>query len=410
MKYHSRILSVILMTLLGVESMHAEDIVDVTTYGAKGDGKTDDTAAIQKAIDAAPLGATIRFAPGTYMVSSVGLRHGRRYLGDRATIKRLPKQDKWTRTFTTEKEGYLYSGNKDSAPLVIEGLRFDGNRSEQGAYTDYELEHAHLLFLQGDPAKKGRLKAIVRNCHFRECVADGVSVWANVDTEISGCSSYNCFRGGFTLTGGNSRVLLTDFTSDGNAHSRGIDIEVDGTGYGKSLQVDVTMKKVRLKDGYFDIAVSDGSTVTGEDIVSHGNFCLYAEKSKVRIKDSSFGVGRFSNTDERFIRPGDTEFRNCTFTARPGMHDIKNGPNQWAVVHVYWNVGDSKLTGQQLRFENCKFTTADINQSDKAYVFYVEPEDSARNNTLVIRNCTFAPRFNVPFEILGGQLRVETGK
>ena len=43
--------------------------VEVTHFGAKADGVADDSAAIQAAIDAAPSGATINFAPGTYRIT-----------------------------------------------------------------------------------------------------------------------------------------------------------------------------------------------------------------------------------------------------------------------------------------------------------------------------------------------------
>ncbi len=45
--------------------------VDVRAYGAKGDGSTDDAAAIQAAINAAP-GGTVYFPPGNYCVKTAG--------------------------------------------------------------------------------------------------------------------------------------------------------------------------------------------------------------------------------------------------------------------------------------------------------------------------------------------------
>jgi polygalacturonase len=65
-------------------------IFNVKKYGAVGDGKTLDTAAINKAIDAANAagGGTVFFSPGTYLSGSIHLKSNiTLYLGQGATIE-----------------------------------------------------------------------------------------------------------------------------------------------------------------------------------------------------------------------------------------------------------------------------------------------------------------------------------
>ena len=66
---------------------------NVRAYGAKGDGVAKDTAAIQKAVDAASAagGGTVEFAPGTYLTGSIWLKDDVDFhLGPGATLKGSP--------------------------------------------------------------------------------------------------------------------------------------------------------------------------------------------------------------------------------------------------------------------------------------------------------------------------------
>ncbi len=68
--------------------------VSVTDFGARGDGVSDDSPAVQAAINGVPNGATIYFPAGTYMIRDLRVigRSSLRFSGERAStvLKRLP--------------------------------------------------------------------------------------------------------------------------------------------------------------------------------------------------------------------------------------------------------------------------------------------------------------------------------
>jgi len=370
------------------------DFVSVKQFGATGDGATDDTAAIQLAVDAVgKTGGTLLFPPGIYVVTSVGLRPGVRYLGYGATIKRPAGQGKWTRTFNAAAQGYLYSGDKDSAPITVEGLTFDGNREAQGDYRKYQLEQAHLLFLAADRKRAGRLRARILNCHFRDNVADAISLYTNVDVRIINSSARDCFRGGITITGGYSRVHIQNFTAEGKVHPTGIDVEVDGAGFGDSKKIELIMNGLSLPDGDFDLGVSDGSIVLGTNIIARAPFNLYGRDSTVRISNSVFGVGRYSAKANRIVYPGDVTFQNCQFQI-----DGKSDPaekSKWSAIHLYWNVGGGKSRGQSLKLLDCDFTVkSGIADQDDTYAVYCEGDVAERNNRLLVEGGSISSAFD----------------
>lgn len=391
-------------------------IFDVMQYGAVGDGVTDDTAAIQNAINGAIAagGGIVYFPPGmTYRVSMLNIQHGLTIDGYGATIKRLPNQTKWTRTFTTYHGTYQgYKGPVDSAPLIIRGLTLDGNRANQGSYTSYELEQAHLVFLSGHPAEKGKLRVIIEDCLFKECVADAVSVWKNTSVKISNCTAENCFRGSVVVTGGYSDVQVTNLKAYGDVHPTGIDIEIDSAGYGSSMRTEITMDNIYLA-GDFDVAIKEGSMFLGSKMICKSPpFNLYAVDSMVKISDSVFHVGVKTGTANRLFAPYDVTFENCTFYADDASSDPSGtwvaGDHEIACINVY----PYGKTNQTLKLLNCDFkAAASVEATDTLYAVYLEADLLQSNNRIILDGCSVSNAFDYGVYVKqGGNIAVKNSR
>ncbi|NMG08828.1 hypothetical protein DP117_18765 [Brasilonema sp. UFV-L1] len=370
-----------------------KSIVSVRDVGATGDGITDDTKAIQTAIDTVynQGGGVILFPPGVYIVTSVKLKENITYQGYEATIKRPDKQDKWTRTFTTE-----YSSKEDSKPLIIKGLTFDGNSKNQGAYQKYELEQAHLIFLTADPKLPGRLQAFVEDCTFKNGVADGISVYTNVSVKVNNCEAIDVFRGGFVLTGGNSSAQVHNLTTRGKVDPAGIDIEVDGRGYGDTLKVDVKLENLNLIDGDFDVNVEDGSTVIGNNIISSdAPFYIFSLNSTMKFTNSKFKIGAVDDYENRIVLPHNITFENCKFSVT--RKETGKPYSFFSAADVWWqHPSYSTQRNQLLVFQNCFFQVdSNIKKTDKFYAIYLRKDEESTNNRLMINESKFSQDFKV---------------
>jgi hypothetical protein len=104
-------------------------VADVRDHGAKGDGRADDTGAIQRAIDRiAGTGGTVRVPGGTYLVDAAGsiplkLRSNMTLaLDDGATLKVIPNG----------KESYSTLLGDGVANVTITGGTIEGDRDRHG--------------------------------------------------------------------------------------------------------------------------------------------------------------------------------------------------------------------------------------------------------------------------------------
>ena len=395
-------------------------------------GAANHTQQIQAAVDATLLNpadptvgaGTVVFEPGkVYMVDSVNLPAGITLDLNGATIKRIapptgesPAVTKERRTFTTQNRAW--NSSVDSPVLTIRGGTMDGNRTVQGAYTGYQLEQAHLIFLMGNPASAGRLRARVEDMVFVDAVADAVEVYVNTDLQLSNVLTRDIFRGGLVVTGGHTKVQATNLRTTGDVHLAGVDVEVDGAGFGGSLVVDVQMANVQC-EGDFSLAVQPGSTVLASNLFVRkprwtlnggGQPAAGAKPALVRFTNSIFALGLNDTYENRIVHPGDMAFTGCTFEVTEARETGE--ANRPLGLDVYWNVATTNFQHQRLRFTDCIWRVAgDVEAADQVNALTTSFDPVANDNRLVVDNAEIPAGFDVGvFVTQGGNVEIRGGR
>jgi hypothetical protein len=109
----------------------AADMVNVKDYGAVGDGATNDTAAIQAAVNAAPsTGGIVYFPIGNYKITSAITWAGKSSLRITGARSGQDATNKATR-LVCETVGIAMLDGRDSLHCHIDGLLLDGNAKAQ---------------------------------------------------------------------------------------------------------------------------------------------------------------------------------------------------------------------------------------------------------------------------------------
>lgn len=173
-----------------LECVRADIVYDVTGFGAKGDGVTDDTAAIQATINAVPTdGGTVWFPAGTYIVSPtqnrlLAIKSNLHFAGcgETSTLKIRDNNGDWSRLFSPRTLSTSVSN------VTFESLTFDANiRNNSASSIVTESTSTWQVFIYvtaGDNIH-------VRDCRFVPC--SGVWAVSLVGRYLTDCSVTGCY-------------------------------------------------------------------------------------------------------------------------------------------------------------------------------------------------------------------------
>jgi hypothetical protein len=158
-----------------------QESVSVKDFGAVGDGVTDDTAAIQAAIDA--TGGGLFFPEGTYAVTPVS---GQNYclLIDAKTIHLYGNNSTISMATTDVKQALRI---RDSNNFVVSGLSFvgsgtNGSDGAQGLLQLYQCDNV-----------------VIENCIIKNSNCDGLAMALCLNITVSNCIFDNCSKSSLYL-------------------------------------------------------------------------------------------------------------------------------------------------------------------------------------------------------------------
>jgi hypothetical protein len=193
-------------------------IINVKNTGAKGDGRTDDTAAIQAAIDAiATVGGTVLVPDGTYLVdvtgkSSIHLKSNMTLkLSDGATLKAI----------ANDSGSYAILSISGESDVTVIGGTLKGDREEHmGKSGEWGL---------GIRIDRGARHIVISGVTAKDMWGDGFYVQDAADVKFCGIVADNNRRQGLSIVEADG-LLVTNSVfkhTRGTRPGAGIDLEPD---------------------------------------------------------------------------------------------------------------------------------------------------------------------------------------
>ena len=197
--------------------MIANASVNVKDFGATGDGTTDDTVAVQAAIDSLPLGGTVNFPVGTYRIArTVGVNDS---WGIKVTASNitLMGNDAYLRRYDTDISTYalaypiLFVGTPDSNVASLTGNFTADSLKFIGEDTRHAISGGSLSDKRNAIEFKNTQATTVRNCQFTSTDSAAIFYQYPVMYDYANSAFYN------TTKNYNSEITNCRFYA--NAHA-----------------------------------------------------------------------------------------------------------------------------------------------------------------------------------------------
>lgn len=189
------------------------DVTSVRDFGAVGDGVTDDTVAINKALNATS-GGILYFPSGTYVISKgVRVRSNTHVVGDGKTSIIIAKEG------TTRGSTMLKLENNSN--VVFDNICVSGNSSVNYENMDAQ-DGIHLLDIWNSDT------VTVKNCYFIDNIYTGIRDINSSNITVENCTFKNTDCGFITLGGGIiQNIKIRNNILDGHQASEPISLFAD---------------------------------------------------------------------------------------------------------------------------------------------------------------------------------------
>jgi len=250
-----------------IHTKAAKVVFNVHAYGATGDGVTDDTAAVQRAFNAATAGDAVYFPAGTYVLGTVSIPNGIARIYGQQNSNGSPAATLRQAALGAD----LLRTAGDTHNIAIEGLSFQGIGGDSIAPSN-----SAITFCCGTQTKSSNTDVTVRNNQFSGWREDAVGV-ADATNVVIDSNSVHDFTNGLAVSDCRN-CQITNNTVDKTQI-------VNSTCYPEAIQATANTSEPGPTQHNEDILIAHNTvtnTGTGHGIMVHDGYNVTIDRNTLR--------------------------------------------------------------------------------------------------------------------------------